>query len=153
MWSGVGVAHLRDHQPEHDEERQQHERILRHELAWHSLDSNGNIHPCLANKEEASGVNEDTSDVNEEASEGNEEASEAKRESLGNCKCTTFLTCGKNTHCRSDPKNPCRGECMCDKEGINECTCVPKGTSNTGNVLDHQKDIEKALHLVNIWSK
>jgi hypothetical protein len=37
---------------------------------------------------------------------------------------------------------------MCDDDGINECTCVPKGTSNTGNVLDNEKQIEEALRQI-----
>jgi len=83
-----------------------------------------------------------------------------KAPSLGNCKRTTWGTCGKHTDCQSDPKDPCRGECMCDDDGLNECTCVPKGRLETlsletritkidaGTILDNEKVIDKVLTVV-----
>merc|ERR1712232_1273313 len=45
----------------------------------------------------------------------------------GNCKKTTYTTCGKHSDCKSDPDNPCKGKCACDYEGINECVCIVPG--------------------------
>ena len=52
----------------------------------------------------------------------------SSKTSLGKCERTTWGTCGKDSQCRPDNDDPCRGECMCDTEGINECKCVSKGT-------------------------
>ena len=60
---------------------------------------------------------------------------------------------------RPHKSNPCRGECICDTDGVNECQCVAKGTIerlaekkkiakvDTGTILNQQneKSIEKAL--------
>lgn len=46
----------------------------------------------------------------------------------GNCICTNrLLTCGHAKECKSDPKNPCKGKCVCDKTGVNECICTVPG--------------------------
>eukprot|EP00944_MAST-04C_sp_MAST-4C-sp1_P003770 g3770.t1 len=69
---------------------------------------------------------------------------------LGECERTTTLTCGKHSDCRPDKENPCKGECICDDDGANECECVAKGTMATAKVnadkaLSHTKEIDKAL--------
>eukprot|EP00943_MAST-04B_sp_MAST-4B-sp1_P001329 g1329.t1 len=84
-------------------------------------------------------------------------ATSSKKTSLGECERTTWGTCGKHSECRPDKSNPCRGECMCDTDGLNACKCVAKGTIarlaekkelakvDTGTILDAEKNIEKAL--------
>jgi hypothetical protein len=47
---------------------------------------------------------------------------------LGSCERTGWSTCGKHSHCRPDKDDPCRGECICDTDGINACECVAKDT-------------------------
>lgn len=43
----------------------------------------------------------------------------------GDCKRTTWMTCGADTSCRS---KGCTGKCVCDKSGwVNTCTCRPSG--------------------------
>eukprot|EP00945_MAST-04E_sp_MAST-4E-sp1_P004854 g4854.t1 len=62
----------------------------------------------------------------------------------GNCLKTVawHSTCSKASECRSDPEDPCEGDCVCDTSGVNECTCK---TPHTGSVLHKSKEIDKAL--------
>ena len=62
----------------------------------------------------------------------------------GNCFKTVawHSTCSKASECRSDPKDPCEGDCVCDTSGVNECTCK---TPDTGSVLHKSNEIDKAL--------
>jgi hypothetical protein len=69
---------------------------------------------------------------------------------LGECERSTTFTCGKHSDCRPLKSNPCKGECICDDDGANECECVAKGTTATAKVdadkaLAHTKEIDKAL--------
>ena len=87
------------------------------------------------------------------AMEGLEKTSTKTSSSLGSCERTGWSTCGKHSDCRPDKDDPCRGECICDTDGINECKCVAKGTIakqhlknlDTGKALAHTKEIDKAL--------
>ena len=87
------------------------------------------------------------------AMEGLEKTSTKTSSSLGSCERTGWSTCGKHSDCRPDKDDPCRGECICDTDGINECECVAKGTNeklelknlDTGKALAHTKEIDKAL--------
>eukprot|EP00945_MAST-04E_sp_MAST-4E-sp1_P003378 g3378.t1 len=67
-------------------------------------------------------------------------------QSGGNCVKTVswHSTCSKASECRPDPDDPCRGECVCDTSGVNECTCK---TPDTGSVLHKSKEIDKALRI------
>eukprot|EP00945_MAST-04E_sp_MAST-4E-sp1_P001743 g1743.t1 len=62
----------------------------------------------------------------------------------GNCFKTVawYSTCSKASECRSDPKDPCEGDCVCDTSGVNECTCK---TPDTGSVLHKSEEIDKAF--------
>ena len=85
--------------------------------------------------------------------EGLEKTSTKTSSSLGSCKRTTFFSCGKHSDCRPDKDDPCKGKCICETDGINECKCVAKGTIakqklknlDTGKALAHTKEIDKAL--------
>ena len=44
-----------------------------------------------------------------------------------------------HSDCRPDKEDPCKGTCVCDTEGINECTCVGKGSTVSGNSVDISK--------------
>eukprot|EP00942_MAST-04A_sp_MAST-4A-sp1_P002786 g2786.t1 len=48
------------------------------------------------------------------------------KDDRGECERTTdFLdTCGKDSECRPVQENPCKGKCICDTDGVNECECV-----------------------------
>eukprot|EP00943_MAST-04B_sp_MAST-4B-sp1_P009990 g9990.t1 len=84
-------------------------------------------------------------------------SSSSTKKGLGECERTTWGTCGKHSECRKAKENPCRGECICDTDGANECTCVAKGTIakqkekkelatlDTGKIMESEKTIEKAL--------
>eukprot|EP00942_MAST-04A_sp_MAST-4A-sp1_P011591 g11591.t1 len=112
---------------------------------------------------ELKGHREDVSVLLEKAmsSLGNSKtaASDSKASSSGECKkTTTFSTCGKHSDCRPAKHNPCKGECICDTDGINECECVAKGTTareelakiDTGKILDNEETIEKALTIKDV---
>ena len=71
---------------------------------------------------------------------------------LGECERSTTFTCGKHSDCRPLKSNPCKGECICDDDGANECECVAKGTTATAKIdadkaLAHTKEIDKALNV------
>ena len=50
---------------------------------------------------------------------GGEEPKCSKGDHLGR-----VATCSTKSDCKSNPNNPCEGECVCDDNGVNKCTCL-----------------------------
>ena len=74
------------------------------------------------------------------------------KKAKGSCEriSTTFFTCSKDSSCKSDRKDPCNGDCVCDTDGINECMCIPKGHKefyhiDTSQALKGTAQVEKSL--------
>ena len=61
-----------------------------------------------------------------------------KKKDESKCYRVTKLSCSRKSDCKSNPNNPCKGECVCDEKGINECKCLD------GEELEQfEKDMEK----------
>ena len=53
----------------------------------------------------------------------------------------------KTSVCRSDPHNPCKGECVCATSGLKECKCK---ALDLGRILRKSKKIDNALDATDV---
>eukprot|EP00945_MAST-04E_sp_MAST-4E-sp1_P002212 g2212.t1 len=63
----------------------------------------------------------------------------------GECERTMFYrTCSSHSECRPKKSNPCKGNCVCDKAGINECECVsPVSSARSPVMIAAEKPAQK----------